>query len=164
MHLEFLNPSWKPKIEKTMKKQIKKIVVPYDGSIHSKHAFRTALDLAQKYKSQLILVTCIEKINGGWFGKELSPNYQHEVKKYKDKIFHEMSKLENDSKKMNVSFATKIFVTDSITNQILSFVKSNKIDMIVMGSHGRTGINKLILGSIANGIVQRAKIPVLVVH
>lgn len=46
------------------------------------------------------------------------------------------------------------FVTDSIIEQILFSTKSNKIDLIVMGSHGRTGIDKLILGSIANGIVQ----------
>ena len=144
--------------------KIKKIAVPYDGSSHSKHAFNMALSLAQKYKSKLVLVTCIEKINGSWFGHDLFPSHQKDVKKYKEKILHDMLKLESISKKEKVPMTTEIFVTDSIVNQIISFTKSNKMDMIVMGSHGRTGIDKLILGSVANGVVQRSKIPVLIVR
>ena len=144
--------------------KIKKIAIPYDGSVCSKHAFQRALDLAQKYKSKLVLVTCIEKINGSWFGQELSTSYQKEVKKHKEKIFREMLKLESISKKKKIPITSKIFVTDSIVHQILSFTKSNSVDMIVMGSHGRTGLNKLILGSVANGVVQSSKIPVLVVR
>ena len=144
--------------------KIKTIVIPFDGSIHSKHAFDMALNLAQKYRSKLILVTCIEKINGSWYGKEFAPTYNQDVKKYKEKIIRETSKLKQISKKKNIKTIAKIFVSDSIVEQILSFSKSNKVDMIVMGSHGRTGINKLILGSIANGVVQRSKIPVLIVR
>ena len=143
---------------------VKKIAVPFDGSIHSKHAFDMALNIAQKYHSKLILITCIEKINGSWYGKELSAFYQQDVKKYKEKILKEISKLQLISKKKKISTITKILVTDSIVEQILSFTKSDKIDLIVMGSHGRTGIDKLLLGSIANGVVQRSKIPVLVVR
>ena len=144
--------------------KIKKIAVPYDGSSHSKHAFDMALSLAQKYKSKLILVTCIENLNGSWFGHDLFPSYQKDVKKYKEKILRDMSKLQSISKKKKVPITTEIFVTDSIVSQILSFTKSKSVDMIVMGSHGRTGIDKLILGSVANGVVQRSKIPVLVVR
>lgn len=144
--------------------KIKKIVIPFDGSVYSKHAFDMALNLAQKYNSKLILLTCIEKINGSWYGVEFSNLYQKDVKKYQEKILKETSKLASISKKKKISTTTKIFVTDSIVEEILSFTKSIKADMIVMGSHGRSGINKLILGSIANGVVQRSKIPVLVVR
>ena len=63
-------------------KQIKNILIPYDGSNYSKRAFKLALDMAQKFHSKLILVSRIEKLNGSWFGLELSPFYQKEVKKY----------------------------------------------------------------------------------
>jgi len=143
--------------------KMKKIAVPYDGSSCSKHAFQMALNLAQKYKSELILITCIEKLNGSWFGQDLSPSYQKDVKKHEVIIKKEISKLKLDAKKNKVQLSSKLFVTDSTVNQILSFTKSKKIDMIVMGSHGRRGINKLILGSVANGIVQMSKIPVLII-
>ena len=144
--------------------KIKKIVIPYDGSTHSKHAFDTALDLAQKYKSKLFLITCIEKLDGSLFGKDLSLNYQKDVQKFKEKILRDMSKLESISKEHKVSLTSKILITDHPMKKILSFTKSNQIDLIVMGSHGRTGLDKLILGSVANGIVQRSKIPVLIVR
>lgn len=145
------------------KMKIKKIAIPYDGSTHSKHAFTTALDLAQKYKAKLILVTCIEKLDGSLFGKDLSLNYQKDIQKFKEKTLRDISKLESISKKQKVSLTAKILITDHPMKQILSFTKSNQIDLIVMGSHGRTGFDKLLLGSMANGIVQRSKIPVLIV-
>lgn len=97
-------------------------------------------------------------------GLELSSFYQKEVKKYKETIKKEITKLESESKNKKISLTAKIFVTDSIVKQILSFSKSQRIDLIVMGSHGKTGLDKLILGSVANGIVQKSKIPVLIVR
>lgn len=145
-------------------KQIKNILVPYDGSNCSKHAFKLALDVAEKYDAKLILITCIEKLNGSWFGHEHLPFYQKEVTKYKEKIKKEITKLEFESKNRKIPLTTKFFVTDSIVKQILSFSKSRRIHLIVMGSHGKTGLDKLILGSVANGIVQKSKIPVLIVR
>ena len=51
----------------------------------------------------------------------------------------------------------------TIVKEIVNFAKSKKFDLIVMGSHGRTGLNKLILGSVANGVAQQAKCSVMVV-
>ena len=47
--------------------------------------------------------------------------------------------------------------------KIVTFAKTKKIDLIVMGSHGKTGFDKLMLGSVANGVVQRARCPILIV-
>ena len=90
-------------------KQIKNILVPYDGSNYSKRAFKLALDMAQKFHSKLILVSCIEKLNGSWFGIELSPFYQKEVKKYKETIKKEITKLESESKNRKIPLTAKIF-------------------------------------------------------
>ena len=51
----------------------------------------------------------------------------------------------------------------SIVKEIINIVKSKKSDLIVIGSHGRLGLNKLILGSVANGVAQQAKCSVMVV-
>lgn len=112
----------------------------------------------------MILLTCVERINGSWYRKEFTPTYNQDVKKYKEKILSEPAKLEEILKKKKIKTITKIFVSDSIVEKILSFSKSNKVDMIVIGSHGRTGIDKLILGIVVNGVIQRSKIPVLVVR
>ena len=95
-------------------RQIKNILVPYDGSKCSKHAFKLALDVAEKYDANLTLLTCIEKLDGSWFGHEHLPFYQKEVKKYKEKIKKEMAKLESESKNRKIPMTTKFFVTNSI--------------------------------------------------
>lgn len=144
--------------------KMKKIAVPYDGSKFSKHAFEMALNLAKKYKSKIVLLTVIEKINGSWYAHELKHAYKKQVIKQKEKIIQELTKLETIAKKKKISCTSKVFVSDHIADQILRFTKINGFDIIVMGSHGRTGLEKIILGSVANGVIQRSKIPVLIVH
>ena len=48
--------------------------------------------------------------------------------------------------------------------KLVSFAKSKKIDLIIMGTHGRTGLDKLIVGSVASGVSQRVGCPVLLVR
>lgn len=137
------------------------ILVPYDGSTYSDRAFATALDLAQKYNSKVTVVSCIDIFSAGWFGK--SGMEQMILKKLRGKIMKEMQDLENIAKKKNVSVKGKIFETASITKKVLSFAKSNKTDLIVVGSRGQSGLKELFLGSISNGITQSARCPVMVV-
>ena len=47
--------------------------------------------------------------------------------------------------------------------ELLQFAKREGVDLIVMGSHGRTGLSRLLMGSIAEGVVRRSECPVLVV-
>jgi nucleotide-binding universal stress UspA family protein len=47
--------------------------------------------------------------------------------------------------------------------EILDFAAENKIDLIVMASHGRSGISRLIMGSVAEGVMRKAMCPVLIV-
>lgn len=51
----------------------------------------------------------------------------------------------------------------SVAKEILEYAESNKIDLIIMGSRGMTGIKKMLLGSVASGVVTYSQCPVLVV-
>ena len=74
-----------------------------------------------------------------------------------------MERLEDMATKVGVSIKLQILKSTSVVNDIIKFSKSRKIDLIVMSSHGRTGIDKLILGSVANGVVQKTRCPVLLI-
>ena len=52
----------------------------------------------------------------------------------------------------------------SPAEQILAFVKKEKVDMIIMGAHGRAGLDRVIFGSVANKVIKSASCPVLAVH
>ncbi len=138
------------------------ILVPYDGSKPSIRAFKIALDMAKKHGSKLKVVTFIGEADvGAWYidvklNKEIMKKAKNFSKKY-------LSRLEDMAKKEGVRISSDVIETDSIVKELLSFTKSKKIDLIVMGASGRGRFDKLMLGSIANGVSQRAKCPVLII-
>ena len=70
--------------------------------------------------------------------------------------------IESAKKKTVISINVRIISTISIANQIASFAKSHKIDLVVMGSHGRTGFDKVLLVSVAQGVSQKIHCPVMI--
>ena len=140
----------------------KNILVPFDLSNPSNHAFKVALDIAQKYDSKITLLTCIERDT--WRHYYFDSRIYSQLVIKKSKIAKKsMEKLEVMANKVNVSIKLKILKSDFVVKDITTFAKSKKIDLIVMSSHGRTGLDKLILGSVANGVIQRTRCPVLLI-
>ena len=140
----------------------KNILVPYDGSKYSIRAFKIALDMAEKYNSKITILACLLKpiYRGVWY---YDSRYTKAILKKEEKIAKEnIAKLvDNVKNKSDVLIKSKIIPTYAIANQIVTFAKTNKMDLIVMGSHGRTGFNKLLLGSVANSVSQQARSPIL---
>jgi len=139
----------------------KNILVPYDGSSHSKHAFKVALDMAKKYNSKLSMVTVLDTSSGYWGHSTL---WDKAMGGAKNLVTKEFESFKSAAKKAQVSFHSEITESHSITKTIVSYSKSKKIDVIVMGAHGITGWDKLILGSVTDSVVHRVKCPVLIVR
>jgi len=74
-----------------------------------------------------------------------------------------LEELESLASKNNVSITSNIIASKSVVNDIVTFAKSRKHDLVVIGSHGRTGFDKILLGSVANGVSQKIRCPVLIV-
>lgn len=145
-----------------LKNGFKKILVPYDGSKYSINAFKIALCIAKKYNSKITGITCIDVIfRGRWYYD--SDYYASKIKKQKEIVKKSVANLEKAAKKEGISFDFQIFQSRSTVEKIVKFAKAKKSDLIVIGSHGRTGFDKLLLGSVANGVAQRARCPVLIV-
>jgi len=138
------------------------ILVPYDGSKNSSRAFKIAMDMAKKYDSKIIGITCIDVIyRGQWYYD--SDYYADKIKKQKEIVRKSVANLEKSAKKEGIDFTFEVFQSRSIVEKIITFAKTKKIDLIVMGSHGRTGFDKVLLGSVANGVAQRVKCHVMIV-
>jgi len=139
----------------------KNILVPHDGSSHSKHAFKVALDMAKKYNSKLSMVTVLDTSSGYWGHSTI---WDKAIGGAKTLVTKEFESFESTAKKAKVSFHSEIILSDSITKTIVSYSKSKKIDLIVMGANGVTGWDKLILGSVTDGVAHRVRCPVLIVR
>ena len=138
------------------------ILVPIDLSAKSTRAFKVALDVAKKYHSKITLLTCLEidAQHHLYYDSGVSSQL---VKKQTKIVKHHFEKLESLAETNGISRKSRIIVSGSAVNNIVTFVKSKKNDLVVIGSHGRTGFDKLLLGSVANGVSQKTKCPVLIV-
>ena len=140
----------------------KNILVPFDLSVQSTRSFKVALDLAKNYNSKITLLTCLE--GDAWHHKYYDARADSELIKKQKKVTKEhLEKLESLADKNNVSVKSQILTSKSVVNDIVTFAKSRKYDLIVIGSHGRTGFDKLLLGSVANGVSQKSTCPILIV-
>lgn len=140
----------------------KNILVPYDGSIFANNAFRKALNIAIQHNSNLKVVACLDIANiGGWYiDKRTNKEIMKNAKKLTTQLF---SKLESIARKKSISLDMKIIESNNTVKSLISYAKSKNIDLIVMGSSGRGKFDKVLLGSISSGIMQKAKCPVLII-
>jgi len=140
----------------------KNILVPFDLSNQSTRAFKVALDVAKKYDSKITLLTCLE--GDAWHHKYYDARADSELIKKQRKVSKKyLEELESLASKNNVSITSNIIASKSVVNDIVTFAKSRKHDLVVIGSHGRTGFEKILLGSVANGVSQKIRCPVLIV-
>ncbi len=140
----------------------KNILVPFDLSKQATKAYKAALDVAKQYDSKITLLTCVE--GDAWHHKFYDATADNELLKQQSKATKKYIKeLESAANKNGVSMKSQVIKSKSVVNDIVNYAKSRKYDLIVIGSHGRTGFDKVLLGSVANGVSQKAKCPVLII-
>ena len=138
------------------------ILVPFDLSNQSTRAFKVALDVAKKYQSKVTLLTCLE--GDAWHHKYYDARADFELIKKQKKVTKKyVEKLELLAEKNDISMKSRIMPSKSVVKDIVTFAKSGKYDLLVIGSHGRSGFDRWLLGSVANGVSQKATCPILIV-
>lgn len=140
---------------------MKNILIPFDGSGYSQKAFEKALEIAEKFESRIIVMTVLQSKIPDSAGVSLE-RLQEIQDEEEDIATVMLKKLEYQANSKNVSFSIAIIHNPSSSDGIVAFAEKNNADLIVMGSHGRTGFRKIVLGSVANGVLEHAKCPVLI--
>jgi len=93
----------------------------------------------------------------------LVPQYIEEAKKEAQKWFDEINVIAKKASVVRLSTEIMLDVS-SVTDVLITYAKRNNVDLIVIGTKGRTGLKKFVLGSVASGVVSHATCPVLVVR
>jgi nucleotide-binding universal stress UspA family protein len=146
-----------------------KILVAIDGSEISMKAAVYAMDIVKKNKSQLIALTVLDisiprRISSSFitaptYGLKELEEKRKEAQQWLDK-FEKLAAKEN-----NVKLKSEI-IEDPISrvgSAIVDYAERENVDLIVIGSRGRTGFKKMLLGSVASDVVTYAHCPVMVV-
>jgi len=143
--------------------QIKTILFPTDFSNGARAAMDHAISLAKDYQAKLILLYVIQDISiAEWYipsslsVADLVEDMQKSAWQEMDKWTAEVSKQVKDVEKMVVRGVPFV--------EIIRTAKERNADMIVIGTHGRTGIDHMLFGSTAEKVVRKASCPVLTVR
>ncbi len=153
-----------------MKKTINKILVAVDGSDKSLEAAEYALLIARGMDASLILLNVLETepwLHGKkpyeWGSNEELDKVYH---KEKEEMEQSIRDIRNKAKEMDVNVKTEILMTPqtkSVAYAIVEYAEDKEVDLIIMGTRGMSGIKRMLLGSVATGVVTYAHCPVLVV-
>ena len=140
--------------------KIEKILLPFDGSIHSINATKYALDLAKLLGAHVTIISCYE-----WQGylpevpELLIEDIKSNLKSEAEKI---LKKAEGIFERQGVEYTFET-IPGSPGYVLANLAKSKDYDLIIMGSHGHSEIAGLFLGSVTHKVLNTIYCPVLVV-
>ena len=147
---------------------ISKIMVGIDGSEQSINAADYAIDIAKRHNAELIAVNVLTSDIGYAYsspGVESPPLTIREIILLaEDEVKKWLNDIEEKADKSGIRFRSEIIMAKrSAVSTMLDYAEEQKIDLIVVGTRGRSGIEKMLLGSVASGLVTYAACPVLIV-
>jgi nucleotide-binding universal stress UspA family protein len=145
----------------------KRILVATDGSTLSKKAVRSALDLAAAIGAELIALYVVPRYPVSYFegGVTISPQDVARIEKQwtdKGRAVVEAVKLAAQGEGIKAKAVTAS--SDLVAESIINAAKKQKCDLVVMASHGRKGIKRVLLGSETQHVLTHSSVPVLVLR
>ncbi len=140
------------------------ILAAVDGSDSSVDAAKYAMNLAKKYNADLTALT-ISHNKLSSYGFASPPDTIQQMKERDELESREwFDRLTQDANKLGIRLKTELIDSQmSIDGTILEYADNHEVDLIVIGTRGRSGLKKLLLGSVAMRLIQYAMCPVIVV-
>ena len=141
----------------------KRILVPVDSSDHATAACEFAAE--ENPDATVVLLHVINPAEAGYSAEASIPSFSEEwYKKQETAAENLLDELEAMVTEAGVESVERVIEVGRPTKVIVEYAANNDIDQIVMGSHGRSGVSRILLGSVAEIVVRRASVPVTVVR
>ena len=144
-----------------------RIMLATDGSKLSQKVVKSAIDLASKFIAELVAVKVIPRYVQTYFEgsftvadidvKSIEAQWAAGAQQVLDKI-------SSSAAAKGVSVKTSVIKSDDISEGLVKAANKMKVDLIVMASHGRKGIKRLLLGSETQNVLTHSEVPVLVLR
>lgn len=140
-------------------RKFSKVLVAVDGSEYSMNAAEYAISITKEAGSQLIALHVITS-DVSTIASTFSPQME-EIKKNTQEFFDKIRR--KCAANWDIPLRTELIASSSVVGGIIDFAEKENIDLIVVGTRGRSGLKRLLLGSVASGIVNYAHCPVMIV-
>jgi nucleotide-binding universal stress UspA family protein len=142
-------------------KEIKKILFACDLTENSSKILPYVLSVAEKYNAMIYLLHVIQELDTWGSDYVFVPRkFQQELAEGADNA---MDRVCKEQLQGCPNFQRKIVTGDPAT-EILKMIESEGMDLVIMGTHGRKGLEHTIFGSVAENVVKKSPVPVLTVN
>jgi nucleotide-binding universal stress UspA family protein len=139
------------------------IIVPVDGSPPSDAAVALALQVASSEGASITFVHAIDPAKIAAVAAPSSIDPTVAINAAEEAATEILASAADRAKGAKVLVATQQLEGDTVST-VLDLAKARGADLIIVGSHGRGGLSRALLGSVAEGILRKSTIPVLVTH
>lgn len=134
----------------------------YDGTPQAESALDHAL--AEFPDADLVVLNAIDPGEAGYGTRAAAPNYPEEwYEEARETAEETLAEAEERARAADVDVETTVEVGGPAT-AIVEYAEDHDVDHIVTGSHGRTGVSRILLGSVAESVIRRSPVPVTVVR
>lgn len=143
----------------------KEILVPVDFSETALHAVRLAVRIAREGGARITLVHIgvVPYVDAGPFGASVPSMLIAAHEEMAAERMHALQRVAREEIPEGIPVRNKVR-EGFPPEEILAEAEESKADVICIGTHGRTGVERVILGSVAERVIRGAKIPVLITH
>lgn len=138
----------------------KKILIATDGSEYTKRSVEYGIELAKSTGAKLYAIYVFDTRAYDSLPESAPIEYAYLLLRQEGEVATEY--VADRARAIGLE-AEKIITEGHPADEIIKYAEKNSIDLIVMGTFGKGGVNRLLMGSVANKVVRISKIPVLVV-
>ena len=152
-----------PKVVGGIALKLERILCPLDFSEFSARAFEYALSLARRYKSKLLIEHVLDlafSADASYLNAEAIDQLSRGLSTY---AHEQLEGIQRKHAQEGIEIETLVDEGD-VTDTILAFAQAQAVDLIVMGTHGRHGLDHILLGSVTEKVLRKARCPVLAVR
>ena len=155
-----------PNKEENEMKEIKKIMVPVDFSDNSVKLFESAIDYAGQIEAELLVVFVVEDMFT--FSGLSIPHIAIDVNQFESEMIESSGKrlegfLEDNMEGITVPCTSKV-LKGNVAEELCACAADEGVNLIIMGTHGYRGLEKILIGSVAEKVVRTAPCPVLTIN
>lgn len=136
------------------------VLVPIDGSAQSKRAVEYAAETLEP--DTVTLLHVIDPVEAGYSAAATMPGYSEEW--YENRKDEAHSLFEDAEAELEGFDVETVIEVGRPSRTIINYVEEHDVGHVVMGSHGRSGMTRILLGSVAESVVRRSPIPVTIVR
>lgn len=137
---------------------MRRFLVPLDGSKLAERAFEVAATMAENYEGEIELLAVLDTVVANGF-TEFADSEHIAIT---DAVNNYMKTVQAAWNEVPIA-GHHVISAPNVAEAIVRFSADNEIDMIVMASHGRSGLGRWLLGSVAEKVIRTAEVPVVVV-